>query len=361
MYTTGAKLNTKDNRDIIISRVQAPVEIPGKYITDISMVPVLNQRSIGACVGHAIATVQAYLNWKETGKVEYLSPRYIYALAKRLDGNPYSDGTYPRLGAKVTVDSGCATDAKVPNDTFLTHAQYITLDVTPEIKNEAMYYRSGGYAFVPTTPESLAQAVFQNGAITMTIGCGEITNKEIKPGTELGYHYICVYGYEKVGKDYIFYYRNSWGDTWGDKGNGTFSSKAFSGFMFDAIAFVNIPNQIKEEAKAGYKYFKQSEIVGLEPSLVEMLDTARGLAGLPFIISSGKRTKAQNEKAGGVEDSAHLQGYAVDLVFKTSDARWKMINSLFKAGFTRIGIGENFIHVDNDPSKPKQLIWHYYK
>jgi hypothetical protein len=30
-----------------------------------------------------------------------------------------------------------------------------------------------------------------------------------------------------------------------------------------------------------------------------------------------------------------------------------------EAGFNRIGISSTFIHVDNDPSKPEDVIWLY--
>lgn len=30
-----------------------------------------------------------------------------------------------------------------------------------------------------------------------------------------------------------------------------------------------------------------------------------------------------------------------------------------EAGFTRIGIGQNFIHVDTDPDKQQNIIWTY--
>jgi hypothetical protein len=30
-----------------------------------------------------------------------------------------------------------------------------------------------------------------------------------------------------------------------------------------------------------------------------------------------------------------------------------------EAGFNRIGIAPTFIHVDNDPSKPEDVIWLY--
>ena len=34
-----------------------------------------------------------------------------------------------------------------------------------------------------------------------------------------------------------------------------------------------------------YKYFKDSEVVGLKPEFVKLLDQARGIAGVPFIIT----------------------------------------------------------------------------
>lgn len=112
--------------------------------------------------------------------------------------------------------------------------------------------------------------------------------------------------------------------------------------------------------KKKYKYFSDSEIVGLKPELVDLLDKARELAGIPLKISSGKRTASENKSAGGVEGSAHLLGYAVDLVCTDSSSRSKIINSLIKVGFTRIGIGKTFVHADCDPNKPQQVIWHYY-
>ena len=91
-----------------------------------------------------------------------------------------------------------------------------------------------------------------------------------------------------------------------------------------------------------------------------MLDKARGLAGVPFVIISGKRSEDRNEAVGGVEDSAHLRGYAVDLRSADSSTRWKMLKALIDVGFTRIGVNKTTIHVDNDPSKPQSVVWHYY-
>lgn len=114
-------------------------------------------------------------------------------------------------------------------------------------------------------------------------------------------------------------------------------------------------------SKAKYKYFSESEVVGLKPDLVSLLDKARGIAGVPFKITSGLRSETENKKAGGVEDSAHMLGLAVDIATPTSDVRWKILNALLDVGFTRLGIGETFIHADVDKSKVQNVVWDYYK
>jgi hypothetical protein len=361
-YTTGAKLNEKDYRDIPLAKVQAPVELPKKYLTDLSIIPVLNQRGLGACVGHAIATALTYINYQETKQVEYLSPRFIYGLAKQLDGRPDEEGTQPRIGAKITTDNGCALDKDLPNDTFLTHRQYISIGLSEALKASSKPFKTKGYAFIPITQNDLKQAIFQNKVITLTIGCGEITTKEIKKGNASGYHYICVYGYETIGTDTIFYYRNSWGDNWGNKGDGKFSFKDFNGFIFDAIAYVDLPNNFIEEAKAGYRYFKGYEIVGLKHELVSILDNIRHEAGFPMVITSGLRTKKENDALkDSASNSGHLRGWEADIACTDSKKRDKLIELSYKYGITRRGIGKGFVHLGIDPTLPQNVMWHYYK
>lgn len=106
-----------------------------------------------------------------------------------------------------------------------------------------------------------------------------------------------------------------------------------------------------------YKYFKDSEVVGLKPELVSLLDKARGIAGVPFKITSGLRTIQQNEDVGGASDSSHLRGYGCDLSVVDSDKRYKILTALLNVGFSRIGVYGGHIHVDCDPNLPKNLIW----
>ena len=97
----------------------------------------------------------------------------------------------------------------------------------------------------------------------------------------------------------------------------------------------------------------------MDEGFLSMLDDARGIAGIPFIINSGFRTKSHNAYVGGKEKSSHQYGYAVDLHCTDSRSRYIIIDALTKAGFNRFGIGNTFIHVDNDPDKISRVSWVY--
>jgi len=96
----------------------------------------------------------------------------------------------------------------------------------------------------------------------------------------------------------------------------------------------------------------------ISANLVLKLDLARELAETPFVITSGYRCPQHNEEVGGVKDSAHVLGLAVDIAVPNNVARLKIIRGLIIAGFRRIGIGKDFIHADIDKSKPQNL-WLY--
>lgn len=108
-----------------------------------------------------------------------------------------------------------------------------------------------------------------------------------------------------------------------------------------------------------YRFFSEQEVKDLDPELCAMLDLARGLAGVPFQITSGFRNHDVN--AGlpeAVQDSSHLTGHAVDLACSDSSYRYRMIKSLLSVGFTRLGVYSAHLHADNDPTKPPNVIWY---
>lgn len=122
------------------------------------------------------------------------------------------------------------------------------------------------------------------------------------------------------------------------------------------------------------KYFKLDEFDSpdqkgsgaeyMSADFLNKLDLARHYAQIPFQINSGVRTPEHNAKVGGKPSSSHLTtteggACAADIKYLGSRARFIIVNSLLRAGLSRIGVHEVFIHVDDDPSKDKDVIWLY--
>jgi len=98
----------------------------------------------------------------------------------------------------------------------------------------------------------------------------------------------------------------------------------------------------------------QGSGVNMDHTFLRMLDEARGLAGVPFHITSGYRTKEHNDSLkNSVPNSSHIIGHAADIATPNGLHRSKILRALYAVGFVRVGISfsGNFIHVDNDPNK----------
>ena len=89
------------------------------------------------------------------------------------------------------------------------------------------------------------------------------------------------------------------------------------------------------------------------------LQRLRDLVNEPLKISSGYRTSSHNKKVKGAAKSAHLSGNAADIVVNNSALRYIIVMYALKIGFHRIGIGKNFVHLDNSKKLPNSVIWLY--
>jgi len=119
-------------------------------------------------------------------------------------------------------------------------------------------------------------------------------------------------------------------------------------------------NHFTLDEKTGHKSKnKMGTVADLKVKLVDMLDKARDVSDIPYVLTSGKRTRAYNKQVGGVENSAHLTGEGADIAYATSSECYKIVNGLLEAGFTRIGIGEDFVHADIAKDKPQGVVWLY--
>ena len=105
------------------------------------------------------------------------------------------------------------------------------------------------------------------------------------------------------------------------------------------------------------EFFKDSEIIGLDIKLVVKLDMARKMAGIPFIITSGRRTPAKSVAVGGFATDAHTKGLAVDIYCKNDNQAFWIIKGAYVAGFRRIIRGNKHIHLDIDESLPQDIFF----
>lgn len=93
-------------------------------------------------------------------------------------------------------------------------------------------------------------------------------------------------------------------------------------------------------------------VSGLEPRTAKCLALAEAYYGSPIFVTSAYRTKESNKGVGGVPNSQHLYGTAVDIRMPNSATQLnKLIWALSQAGFTSIGVYDSHCHADtrNNP------------
>lgn len=104
----------------------------------------------------------------------------------------------------------------------------------------------------------------------------------------------------------------------------------------------------------------------LNPAFIAKLDLYREKLGRPLTVTSFIRCEKHPVEEKKALKGAHTHGCAVDLFCSTSSDRFAMIKLAIEMGFTRIGYGDNFIHLDiadqlHIPSFPKNVMWDYQK
>lgn len=125
----------------------------------------------------------------------------------------------------------------------------------------------------------------------------------------------------------------------------------------------------RQRMNSPFKYFSWEEFdsadapgsgkAHMSEDLVRRLDRIREAVGFPLIVSSGYRTPAHNAAVGGVANSAHVAGLAVDLRAITDAQKRAIAKAAIAEGIVRIGWGRTFIHLDIDSSKPQRTAWGY--
>jgi len=138
-------------------------------------------------------------------------------------------------------------------------------------------------------------------------------------------------------------------------------------FLFMGWAQERKLPRIKIMDKSRWKHFEEKEVAGLDYDFVCVLDRARDIAKIPFIITSGLRPD---------DPGNHGKAIAVDLRNENSRSRFLIIKALISVGMTRLGVyiqpikcghcGEKIkedqikpghIHVDDNLSGDQNVMW----
>lgn len=101
----------------------------------------------------------------------------------------------------------------------------------------------------------------------------------------------------------------------------------------------------------------QSRDPMVDVGFIMTLQKMRNRYGRPIKISSGVRCVSHNQAVGGSPSSKHLIGIAADLVCSSASDRYWLLKYAMEAGFTGIGVGRDFLHVDSRDGAP--VVWTY--
>jgi len=236
-FKLGCFKDPRDLRDIPMGLVLPPILLPSEIDYAANMTPIRNQGDEGTCVAFAsVVGVKEYQDTKEYKRLIQLSPRFIYSLCKKYDGNPDEEGTYPRIAMKMLLKYG------TPPENYWPYRPHQTDKPKPNASRAAIKYRVRAYARLKTMLE-MKRSLVINGPFLAGVDVYEswFTDKTSKTGliplpkkSEQceGGHAMCVVGYNDLKK--LFKFKNSWGSQWGDKGYGYLTYDYMKQYCLDA-------------------------------------------------------------------------------------------------------------------------------
>lgn len=227
----------KRNYDLDVVNQHLGSAIPTiKSNNDYSMIPVDYQGKQPACGYHAGAFFKNIKALKDgDASVKHGSPRYTTTKA-------YASGKYSTINGtdinsifSIHRNNGICSYDRTGNDVTLPLDTYATIAITSDMETEASKNQTESEAFIyGPTWQQICQTIDIHGGCVLLMRVGENMYKgrngisswneaDILPLSPANYamgsgHFVVAINYDE---NYI-YFRNSWGETWGRRGDGYF-------------------------------------------------------------------------------------------------------------------------------------------
>ena len=216
-YICNLKKSKKDKRDFIYigSNINPPKILD--YRSELTSVR--DQGDQGTCFAQTAACVKEWQERKNNNFIGYFSPQFFYNNRFNKYDNDISndEGMYGRDVMKILKRIGICREELYPYGK-IEHKSNIPI----EIYKDAELNKIKSYARIFTI-NGLKKSLFENGPCLIAFPVYNY-DKEFWIGNgepSLGGHAVTVVGYNNEG----FIIRNSWGESWGDKGYTTYRYK----------------------------------------------------------------------------------------------------------------------------------------
>lgn len=208
LYKLDALPSPIDERDYQAEEIfPADLSLPKVYDPRLKLLDVIDQGAQGSCVACSTAALKEIQEKKNVGFQDYMSPQFVYN-----NRNWSGDGMFSRDSMSILYKKGIVPEEEYPYGTFGTPDS-----IHHSILEKAANYRVKGYAYVSTI-ETAKAAIFRSGGCIATFsvynarpGFWKASSPKEAPQ---GMHAVCLVGWNDRG----FIIRNSWGESFGDKG-----------------------------------------------------------------------------------------------------------------------------------------------
>lgn len=210
----GALFSKKDVRDYRLDCASAPVEFPAEF--ELKMPKVKDQKQVGSCVAHAIATTVEYFNNLQQNSNEEMSVGYIYG--NRTNTVHTGSGMYTREAIAVTCKYG-----DVPKKLFPYNREVPEIIEKFNKESEELFEKGYPNRFTSYyrlyTDDEIKTSLMQNGPVIFAMKWygdikvvdGVITTEQKEDG---GGHCMVIYGWDERG----WKIQNSWSIFWAKGG-----------------------------------------------------------------------------------------------------------------------------------------------